>query len=270
TDQNGDPLPPAATVGVLRYDIVPKNTDYTAYAPAIAGYTVEDDTSKYLGALAEDTTVQFKYRVITYINISGRAMLTGKYRGTPPPGFTPRSDVDRGIRAELFLVSGGAETPAAAPVYTNGAAAGDNFTMQVNGNKTFAPNGGELRYILRFTRIGDNGNTLRRESYLCAEVRLIIRGSNAMPSAVTVPETVYLYAGAYDAPNALKEAISPTDLTIIKSQVGASDDQTENSAIFNVNEYLGTDMADYSNILRYIGKTKDSGIEMVFEDGVAR
>ncbi|MDR1101881.1 MAG: hypothetical protein LBL34_05975, partial [Clostridiales bacterium] len=67
--------------------------------------------------------------------------------------------------------------------------------------------------------------------------------------------TAYLYAGAFYLPTAEKFALTTSDLNTIKGQVGNAD-ITGVTTIYNINEYLGVDAADYTTVLRYVGQTK--------------
>jgi hypothetical protein len=119
------------------------------------------------------------------------------------------------------------------------------------------------KYMLRFSRFGTYGGsmvgTVREESYLWADIYL--DGTSVETSTIdestplTIGGTAYLYAGAFYLPTANKLALSTADLNTMKGQVG-NRDIAGITTIYNINEHLGVDAADYTTVLGYIGKTK--------------
>ncbi|MDR1101145.1 MAG: hypothetical protein LBL34_02155, partial [Clostridiales bacterium] len=103
-------------------------------------------------------------------------------------------------------------------------------------------------------------------SYLWADIYLDGTGINAgaidEATPLTIGGTAYLYAGAFYLPTANKLALSTADLNTMKGQVGNRDIDGI-TTIYNINEHLGVDAADYTTVLGYIGKTKLQPLPLV-------
>jgi hypothetical protein len=239
-------------------------------------------TQKYINLLVEDMPAVTISGDVNSISLQGRAMLTGKQR-TPISaiGYSPNlNKMDAGIRVEMYEVDdlGDIVKQVGSVAYTQEmnmtAAIGDpsstlyNYTLNIprtvaNDLVDSDPNQSSPKYMLRFSRFGDNGGsvvgTVREESYLWADIYL--DGTNVITGAIdesiplTVGGTAYLYAGAFYLGTANKIALSTADLNTIKGQVGNADIAGV-TTIYNINEYLGVDAADYTTVLRYVGKTK--------------
>ncbi|MDR1101189.1 MAG: hypothetical protein LBL34_02380 [Clostridiales bacterium] len=261
--------------------------DFGAYLLVDGEYGIL--TQEYVSITVEDMPAVEISGDVNSISLQGRAMLTGKQR-TPISaiGYTPDLDkMDAGIRVEMYEVDGvGVIVKQVGSVaYTQEmnmtAAIGDaastlyNYTLKIpqtvaNDLVSSDPNQSSPKYMLRFSRFGDNGGsvvgTVREESYLWADIYLDGTSVNigaineSMP--LTVGGTAYLYAGAFYLPTADKFALTTSDLNTIKGQVGNTDIAGV-TTIFNINEYLGVDAADYTTVLRYVGKEKLQPIPLV-------
>ncbi|MDR1101033.1 MAG: hypothetical protein LBL34_01535, partial [Clostridiales bacterium] len=190
------------------------------------------------------------------------------------------SKIDAGIRVEMYEVDNAGEVikQVGSVAYTQEmnmtAAIGDpssnlyNYTLNIprtvaNDLKISDPTGSSPKYMLRFSRFGDNGGsvvgTVREESYLWADIYLdgtaVNTGTIDEAIPMTVGGTAYLYAGAFYLPTADKFAITASDLNTIKGQVGNADIAGV-TTIYNINEYLGVDAADYTTVLRYVGQQR--------------
>jgi hypothetical protein len=239
-------------------------------------------TQEYISITVEDMLAVTINGDVNSISLQGRAMLTGKQRtAISAIGYTPDlSLMDAGIRVEMYEVDNAGEivkqvgSVAYAEAMDITAAVKDpastlyNYTLKisrivVNDLTNSDPGGSDPKYMLRFSRFDNDGGsavgTVREESYLWADIYLdgtgVISGAIDEDMPLTVGGTAYLYAGAFYLPGVEKTSISVADLSTIKGQVGNADIEGV-TTIYNINEYLGVDAADYTTVLRYIGKTK--------------
>jgi hypothetical protein len=246
-------------------------------------------TQKYINLLVEDMPPVTISGDVNSISLQGRAMLTGKQRtDISEIPYTPDLDrMDAGIRVEMYEVDGvgGIVKQVGSVAYTQEmdmTAAIDNptstlYNYTLNIPRTVAndltssdPDGSSPKYMLRFSRFGDNGGsvvgTVREESYLWADIYLdgtsVIAETIDESTPLTIGGTAYLYAGAFYLATANKIALSTADLNTIKGQVG-NKDIAGITTIYNINEYLGVDAADYTTVLRYVGKEKLQPIPLV-------
>ncbi|MDR1101188.1 MAG: carbohydrate-binding domain-containing protein [Clostridiales bacterium] len=246
-------------------------------------------TPDYVNITVEDMPAVTISGDVNSISLQGRAMLTGKQRtAIPTVGYTPDlNKMDAGICVEMYEVDaiGGVVKQVGSVAYTRemnmAAAFGNpastlcNYTLKIsrivaNDLANSDPDGGSPKYMLRFWRYGDDGGsevgTVREESYLWAEIYLdgtgVIAGEIDESEPMTVGGTAYLYAGAFYLPDVDKIAISTADLNTIRGQVGNADIEGV-TTIFNINEYLGVDAADYTTVLRYVGQQKLQSIPLV-------
>ncbi|MDR1100960.1 MAG: hypothetical protein LBL34_01165 [Clostridiales bacterium] len=254
--------------------------DFGAYLLVEGEYGIL--TQDYISVTVEDMPPVTISGDVNSISLQGRAMLTGKQR-TPisAVGYTPNlNKIDAGIRVEMYEVDGVGDIvkQVGSVAYTQEmnmtAAIGDptstlyNYTLNIprtvaNDLKISDPNQSSPKYMLRFSRFGDNGGsvagTVREESYLWADIYLdgtsVNTGTIDESTPLTVGDTAYLYAGAFYLPTAEKDALTTADLNTIKGQVGNADIAGV-TTIYNINEYLGVDAADYTTVLRYVGQTK--------------
>ncbi|MDR1101298.1 MAG: hypothetical protein LBL34_02965, partial [Clostridiales bacterium] len=254
--------------------------DFGAYLLVEGEYGIL--TQDYISVTVEDMPPVTISGDVNSISLRGRAMLTGKQR-TPISaiGYTPNlSKIDAGIRVEMYEVDdvGDIVKQVGSVAYTQEmnmtAAIGDptstlyNYTLNIprtvaNDLKISDPTGSSPKYMLRFSRFGDNGGsvvgTVREESYLWADIYLdgtaVNTGTIDESTPLTVGDTAYLYAGAFYLADADKFALTASDLNTIKGQVGNAD-ITGVTTIYNINEYLGVDAADYTTVLRYVGQKK--------------
>jgi hypothetical protein len=261
--------------------------DFGAYLLVDGEYGIL--TQKYINLLVEDMPAVTISGDVNSISLQGRAMLTGKQR-TPisAVGYTPNlNKMDAGIRVEMYEVDDGGDIvkQVGSVAYTQEmnmtAAIGDpssnlyNYTLNIprtvaNDLVSSDPDQSSPKYMLRFSRFGDNGGsvvgTVREESYLWADIYLdgtsVNTGTIDEAIPLTVGGTAYLYAGAFYLPTAEKFAITASDLNTIKGQVGNADISGV-TTIYNINEYLGVDAADYTTVLRYVGKTKLQPLPLV-------
>ncbi|MDR1100970.1 MAG: carbohydrate-binding domain-containing protein, partial [Clostridiales bacterium] len=256
----------------------------------------QDDFGAYLLVDGEDSILTQEYVSITVedmppveisgdvnsISLQGRAMLTGKQRtAISAIGYTPSlNKIDAGIRVEMYEVDGvgGIVKQVGSVAYTQEmnmtAAISDpsstlyNYTLNIprtvaNDLVNSDPDQSSPKYMLRFSRFGDNGGSVvgivREESYLWADIYLDGTAVNTTiideATPLTVGDTAYLYAGAFYLADSDKTALSTADLNTIKGQVGNAD-MAGVTTIFNINEYLGVDAADYTTVLRYVGQKK--------------
>ena len=236
-----------------------------------------------------ELTDEITIRVTSNVTIKGKAMLSGKQR-TPISEYDysiVRAEMDEGIIVELIeyldeidpitkspkeKVISAAITDNTVMTGVNDAAATYNYTIDVDedtSSKFIESTRALPKFILRFTKIGVSGEfNMREESYLCAE--LIIDGENAAiePNhVIEIKQRVYLVAGSFLVAGKSKVTVTAADLSTIKAHVGNTDigAQTE---MFNINEYLGVDAADYSTVLRYVGKIKSSGSYSILNDSI--
>jgi hypothetical protein len=239
-------------------------------------------TQDYINVTVEDMPPVTISGDVNSISLQGRAMLTGKQRtAISAIGYTPNlNKIDAGIRVEMYEVDDGGDVikQVGSVAYTQEmnmtASIGDptstlyNYTLNIprtvaNDLKISDPTGSSPKYMLRFSRFGDNGGsvvgTVREESYLWADIYLdgtsVNTGTIDEAIPMTVGGTAYLYAGAFYLPTAEKDALTTADLNTIKGQVGNADIAGV-TTIFNINEYLGVDAADYTTVLRYVGQKK--------------
>ncbi|MDR1100836.1 MAG: hypothetical protein LBL34_00505 [Clostridiales bacterium] len=239
-------------------------------------------TQDYINVTVEDMPPVTISGDVNSISLQGRAMLTGKQRtAISAIGYTPNlSKIDAGIRVEMYEVDDVGEIikQVGSVAYTQEmnmtAAIGDtsstlyNYTLNIprtvaNDLKISDPDDESPKYMLRFSRFGDNGGsvvgTVREESYLWANIYLdgtsVNTGAIDESTPLTVGGTAYLYAGAFYLPTAEKDALTTADLNTIKGQVGNADIAGV-TTIYNINEYLGVDAADYTTVLRYVGQQK--------------
>jgi hypothetical protein len=239
-------------------------------------------TQKYINLFVEDMPAVTISGDVNSISLQGRAMLTGKQRtAISAIGYTPNlNKIDAGIRVEMYEADdlGEIVKQVGSVAYTQEmnmtAAIGDpssnlyNYTLNIprtvaNDLVDSDPDQSSPKYMLRFSRFGDYGGitvgTVREESYLWADIYLdgtsVNTGTIDESTPMTVGGTAYLYAGAFYLPTADKFAITASDLNTIKGQVGNAD-ITGVTTIFNINEYLGVDAADYTTVLRYVGQKK--------------
>jgi hypothetical protein len=216
-------------------------------------------------------------------------MLTGKQRtAVSAVGYTPDLDrMDAGIRVEMYEVDAAGEIvkQVGSVAYTEEkdmtAAIGNptsqlyNYTVNIprmvaDDLVSSDPTQSAPKYMLRFSRFGTYGGsvvgTVREESYLWADIYLDGTGINAgaidEATPLTIGGTAYLYAGAFYLPTAEKDALTTADLNTMKGQVG-NKDIAGITTIYNINEHLGVDAADYTTVLGYIGKTKLQPIPLV-------
>jgi hypothetical protein len=267
--------------GIDGRGIVSSNQDdFGAYLLVDGEYGIL--TQEYISITVADMPPVTISGDVNSISLQGRAMLTGKQR-TPisAVGYTPNlNKIDAGIRVEMYEVDNAGEVikQVGSVAYTQEmnmtAAIGDptstlyNYTLNIprtvaNDLKISDPNQSSPKYMLRFSRFGDNGGsvvgTVREESYLWADIYLDGTSVNTTiineSTPLTVGGTAYLYAGAFYLPTAEKDALTTADLNTIKGQVGNAD-ITGVTTIYNINEYLGVDAADYTTVLRYVGQTK--------------
>ncbi|MDR1100801.1 MAG: hypothetical protein LBL34_00330, partial [Clostridiales bacterium] len=188
--------------------------------------------------------------------------------------------MDAGIRVEMYEIEAGGTIvkQVGSVAYTqvmnmtstigNPSSPLYNYTLKIP--KTVAddlvnsnPGSGAAKFMLRFSRFGDYGGsvvgTVRQESYLWADIQLNGTGITVETidedTPLKINDNTYLYAGAYYLADADKIALSTADLNTIKGQVGNADIDGV-TTIFNINEYLGVDAADYTTVLRYVGQTK--------------
>ncbi|MDR1102004.1 MAG: hypothetical protein LBL34_06625, partial [Clostridiales bacterium] len=245
-------------------------------------------TQDYINVTVEDMPPVTISGDVNSISLQGRAMLTGKQRmPISAIGYTPNlNKIDAGIRVEMYEVDGVGDVvkQVGSVAYTQEmnmtASIGDpsstlyNYTLNIprtvaNDLVDSDPTGSSPKYMLRFSRFGDDGGsvvgTVREESYLWADIYLdgTAVNSGAIDEAIpmTVGGTAYLYAGAFYLPTADKFALTTSDLNTIKGQVGNAD-ITGVTTIYNINEYLGVDAADYTTVLRYVGKTKLQAVSL--------
>ena len=240
TDDNTDKTAMLDTTPTDKLKPVFKPTEPGTYEITVA--SKKDPTKKdTITIIVTDTVI-----------LTGRAQLSGKVRGTS--AIRP-TEVDKNIKVEVIEKSTGLTI--GTPVFTTGTVApASNFTITLpeDASKDIS------KYFIRLTRIGQeiaDGKEdlgIRAESYLCAEVKIDLTGSTN--SNVTLATPIHLVAGAFDAPNATKAKISPTDINVIKSVVGFKAD--EQSKSFDIDERNGIDGADMSTSRSFIDFKKDA------------
>ena len=182
-------------------------------------------------------------------SIKGRAGLQSKTRTNLPGGlYTARTDYDKGIKVELVNNGTGL---AVAYAYTD---ASGNYDLKVDSNIDIKGNGA---FSLRFTRVGNkgaNGDTLRNESYLCAILPLEVTTSIAPSATVTVTKSVGLIAGAFMTPGADKDAITKSDVQVVKSFIGLAEGDEGYDEAVDINEFNGAEGGDLTIVRNNLDK----------------
>jgi len=218
------------------------------------------------------------------ITISGAAMLAGKQRSTLPQyGFTNiRANMDAGILVQLIETDDDGVETVITRTMTNttpmhavtGATVIDsfnsNFSIEIPlevMEAIIAESDPEYsRFMLRFSRldrpdIGIPANPLsnRAESYLVSEIVLYSDGAfDMLDGGVVIENRIMLIPGAFVSPGPNKFDISIADVNTIRGVVGRSDEFL-GTTIFNINEYLGVDGGDFSTVLGFLGRDKNTG-----------
>ncbi|MDR1100880.1 MAG: hypothetical protein LBL34_00745 [Clostridiales bacterium] len=261
--------------------------DYGAYVLA-TGY-IESVTNEYVNLGVPTVEVMIFDEITDFeVTLRGRAVLTGKQRAYfADLNYTPDLQrMDAGIRVELYEVETDGTIIGRVEdiVYTqpmnmtgvmaNKSLAVYNWEMRIPKELAEAialsdPDTGAPKYMLRFSRYGSNGGdvgTVRQESYLWAEMYIdgtkMNVGGLTEASVLSINDIAYLYAGAFYLNSVNKYAITTADLNTIKGQVG-NDNIEGITTIYNINEYLGVDAADYTTVLRYLGKTRMQPLPLV-------
>ena len=226
--------------------------------------------------------VEFEYisREVSKLVIKGTVLLGGKQR-TPLPrlGYdTVRPELDAGITAELVDIGGDFDRILARSSSVVPATAGDpNYALPVSFSTLAQMNLINGTYVIHFSRLDGSPANTRDESYLNAEVLLDLSGidisstaANPLnpnplaPSAITLVNADNTYAAVVMAPGSYvlnapaKSEISVADARTIKALVGYGDSRLD-TTVYNINEYLGVDAADYATVEVAIGRMKNVG-----------
>ena len=262
-----DPTGALRSAGLLQGD----TTKTPTFTPDMSGvYTIYLDAADpaYKG---KGYGTWITITVTSGATVYGHAMLSGKYR-LPATlyGYTTRgAALDEDIKVELVegVYSVGTGKVIGDPVYTSATVSqingkDYNFVLPLDEKIVDEINNGSKSYYIRFTRIGasENGTNPRKESYLCAEILIDTTSAISRNASISFAEPIYLTAGAFETPSALKLSIDDVDVNAIKALIGrettGADAQSE---VYNINEYANIDAGDLSNVRRFHNITKKVG-----------
>jgi hypothetical protein len=210
----------------------------------------------------------------TKLFLTGYVKLGGKLQtNNARLGYTVRADMDADVKVDLVdLETGNALTTG---TISTGAVAGTpNYKLQL----THAVLAGmdltdDTRYVLRFTRAKALGSG-HDESYLTAEILLDLTDLDILDTInplvdldeIEIRRTqgtpdvseIVLVPGSFVLPAATKGRIEAADALVLKALVGMGDTDLQTN-IYNMNEYLGVDAADYAIVQGAIGRIKNVG-----------
>ena len=206
------------------------------------------------------------------IFLSGQVVLGGKQREPLyGMGYTAvRPELDAGIMIELVDLNNRQVLDSAystVPVNPNDPNE-PNFKFPLRLHVLNSMNLNTGKYVLRFSRMGSNLINARDESYLYSEILLDLTsldlGDEALATmnsedviTITHPETVkiILVPGSFIMNSPEKNQVSVADVAVLKALIGVSD-ASISTTVFNINEYLGVDAADYATVLASIGSDR--------------
>ena len=209
----------------------------------------------------------------TTITINGQARLGGKQRTDLSAfGYTVRSELDAGIKIELVNLD---NNEVLSKSYSFAAALGSqNFKLPIDLDTLVSMDLINGNYVLRFSRVGNNPtsdstNNNRNESYLYAEILMDFSKMDMTPAALNlitdgkaavITNTIVLVPGSFVMNSAEKNNIIAADVTTLKAFIGISDTSMD-TTVYNINEYLGVDAADYATVLNSmtLGSSKNIG-----------